>query len=80
MPTKTVHVQVIMYNVCAFLLNFTWIMVDRSWILFPAVLHASSANLPESPDYNTVLKMLKDVSETLFVQTVYVYHSHFYVL
>ena len=38
-------------------------MVDWSWILFPAVLHASSANLPESPDYNTVLKMLKDVSE-----------------
>ena len=53
-----------MYNVCASLLNFTWIMVDWPWILFPAVLHASSANLPESPDYNTVLKMLKDVSET----------------
>ncbi len=76
-PTKTVHTRTCMYMhvlcICDYLvslLNFTRWPLDS----VPVVHHTSIANLPESPDYNTVLKMLKDVSHFLYKQFMFIIH------
>jgi hypothetical protein len=51
--------------------NFTHWRLDS----VPVVHHTSIANLPESPDYNTVLKMLKDVSHFLHKQFMFIIHN-----
>ena len=42
------------------------VLICLLFLGYRVVRNATIANLPESPDYDTVLKMLKDVREMIF--------------